>query len=223
MYVDVGARGGLPATWSMAARAGLIHPVFFEPDPEEARRLGRRFTTAKVLPYALGAASEERELNLTRERGRSSLLEPDHAFLERFSGDGWKVERRIRLRIERMDAVWSTAALPPPRYVKIDTQGFELQILHGMGTLLESVICLEHEAAFRPLYSGAPAFHEVYDFLDAAGFDLVRLAPLGLYAGSILEFNALWVRRDAHDDPVAVFWKRMNRVSGHEAVVTWGH
>ncbi len=45
VYLDIGARGGLPQRWQWAQKAGLISPVFVEAEPQEASRLSRPANT----------------------------------------------------------------------------------------------------------------------------------------------------------------------------------
>jgi FkbM family methyltransferase len=50
--------------------------------------------------------------------------------------------------------------------VKIDVQGFELEVLKGLISELKDVKCLLIEASLIPLYVGEPTFKELIDFLN---------------------------------------------------------
>ena len=206
-YLDVGARGGLPARWQLAYRAGLIRPVFVEPDPGEAARLSSRYPGVLVIPNALGDVDgQAAELKVTREPGRSSMLEPDIDVLRAFGASPWEVTQRLPLSLRRLDKVWP-AGLAPPCFVKVDVQGFELNVLKGFGELLNSVLCIELEVVLVPLYRSQPHLVEIVDFLRANGFGLVRLASMGLYAKrEMIEFNAFWVRQSGHSSAGVRLW-----------------
>jgi hypothetical protein len=77
IYLDVGARGGLPPAWWLARKFGLIKPAYCEPDAAEAERLTKADPGAIIIPYAFGQIAESRTLYITREPGRSSLLFPE--------------------------------------------------------------------------------------------------------------------------------------------------
>ena len=63
-------------------------------------------------------------------------------------------------------------------YLKIDTQGFDLQVIEGARQSLSLVAAVQTEVSVRPIYQGMPGFIEVYSALDAMGFDLTGLYPV---------------------------------------------
>jgi hypothetical protein len=67
-------------------------------------------------------------------------------------------------------------------YIKIDTQGSELDILNGAGDLINSVRCIDIEVEFNPIYEGQNLFWEVDKFLREKGFTLWRLSNLVHYS-----------------------------------------
>ena len=82
----------------------------------------------------------------------------------------------------------------------------------------------ELEAMLAPAYIGQPTLTQVAECLMTNGFDLVRLASMGLYGGrAMLEFNAFWVRRESHQDPQVKFWKAVNGVGSVHRAVVWGY
>lgn len=224
VYLDIGARGGLSSRWKLVHAAGLIRPVFVEADPDEASQLQLRYPDASVIPFALGDVNgESAELKITREPGRSSLLEPDTAVLEKFGAEPWKVVKRVPITLRRLDDVWPIA-LDPPDFVKIDVQGFELRVLRGFGEMLNHVRCIELEVVLVPLYRQQPCLGDVVDFLRSAGFGLVRLASMGLYGSrEMIEFNAFWVRHDPHRDFHVRMWRDVNSIGSLRRLVVWGH
>jgi FkbM family methyltransferase len=223
-YLDIGARGGLPTRWGWAYGAGLIRPVFVEADPGEAARLKTRYPGTSVIPLALGDVDDEQaELKITREPGRSSLLEPDMAMLGQFGAEPWEVVKRIPMTLCRLDKVWPSE-LAPPEFVKIDVQGFELRVLKGFGEMLNHVRCIELEVVLVPAYRLQPRLTEVVDFLRSAGFSLVRLASMGMYGSrEMIEFNAFWVRHDQQRDYQVQMWKDVNGVGSLNRLVVWGY
>lgn len=224
VYLDVGSRGGLPARWRPVLSAGLICPVYVEPDRVEAARLLARHPGVRVITDALGASDGEvATLYVTREPGRSSLLLPDFQEISVFADSSpWEVVRREAITIRRLDRIWGDCA--PPELVKVDVQGYEVEVLKGMGTLLDSVVGLEVESSITPLYHQQATFEDIRQFLFEQGFDLVRMAALGLYRGeTMIEFNTFWVRREFHLDPRVRLWKRVNGVGNARRVNVWGY
>jgi FkbM family methyltransferase len=64
-----------------------------------------------------------------------------------------------------------------PVFMKLDTQGSELDILTGMGSLVEKVEVVQCEVAFLPYNKEAPLVGDVVEYLRDWGFELYDLAP----------------------------------------------
>jgi hypothetical protein len=107
IYLDVGARGGLPPSWRLARQFGLITPAYCEPDLAEAERLATADPDAIVIPYAFGQVAETRTLYVTRDPGRSSLFFPDCPSVLETDRENWLVEREVSVQVVRLDDVWS--------------------------------------------------------------------------------------------------------------------
>jgi hypothetical protein len=67
------------------------------------------------------------------------------------------------------------------RFIKIDVQGAELDVLRGCGPVLNGCLGLEVEVQFVPLYRGAPPFADIDAYLRGQGFTLWRLGQLTHY------------------------------------------
>lgn len=224
-YVDIGARGGLPGAWEVAQRLGFIRPTFFEPDKRAASELVEKYPRSRVLLTALGSVTGlEVILHITREPGRTSILVPDPRELYVASDlSSWEVVSTEPVILSRLDSVWKED-WGDPSFVKADVQGYELEILKGMGRLLDRVLCLELEVSLVPCYVGQPLLIEVHRFLRENEFDLARLKPNGLVRGTdIVELNAFFVRRGKHDLPAVRMWKAFNDVGDHHRAITWGY
>lgn len=82
-------------------------------------------------------------------------------------------ERRTEDRTMRtLDAVVAARRFPRADFLKLDVQGYELEVLKGGAAVLGQVEAVLLEASLVPVNKGAPAFAEVIAFLDGAGFQL---------------------------------------------------
>jgi len=73
--------------------------------------------------------------------------------------------------LRRLDGVVEAYLEPAePAFLKIDTQGFEPQVLAGAGRLLPRLCGLQLEMALVPCYEGERDFRALLDDLSAAGF-----------------------------------------------------
>jgi FkbM family methyltransferase len=185
-FVDVGGRGsGLKNLLSLAPYA---HYFVSEPDAGEARRLAealpaeRRWRGVTVFSDAVASAPGEARLHITREPGMSSLLEPDAELTRRFfQSRNYEVERVERVRTITLDDAAERHGFTDACFLKLDTQGTELDILRSGARLLAGpVLGLYTEANFQPFYQGQAVFANLDEHLRAQGFSLFGLNRTGL-------------------------------------------
>jgi len=55
-------------------------------------------------------------------------------------------------------------------YLKMDTQGFDLEVFAGATSVLGSIVALQSEVAFRRIYVGVADFHQASEVFASAGF-----------------------------------------------------
>ncbi len=61
-------------------------------------------------------------------------------------------------------------------YLKMDVQGFEMEVLKGAAQSLVAVTAIECELSLVPLYTGGPLIDEMIGFLGRHGFECVNLS-----------------------------------------------
>lgn len=81
--------------------------------------------------------------------------------------------------------------------LKIDTQGYEEEILAGATTLMERVSAMQLELSLEPLYLGAPDWRHMLDVCQDLGFELHGLIPgfCDRSSGKLLQADGLFLRR----------------------------
>ena len=111
-------------------------------------------------PYALGAEDGTAEIN--RVPGTMSSMLPASEF-----GKGWsdKLQQQTTetIQVRRLDSVIDevAAGLDAVRaYLKMDTQGFDLQVFEGAGAVLDRVVAMQSEVSCVPIYDGMPRLPE---------------------------------------------------------------
>lgn len=75
-----------------------------------------------------------------------------------------------QVSMARLDTLAANHELQPPFCIKLDTHGFERQILDGAGSLLPKTSLMVIEAYNFRLEPHAMLFHELCAFLDTRGF-----------------------------------------------------
>jgi FkbM family methyltransferase len=212
VYADVGARGGPPSNWLRLTNQ--IDYICFEPDPVEAESLKRFFASRKefkglVITTALGSHKGSVNLNLTRLPAASSVLQPNHNLLRDFEiGSLLEVERQIEVAIDTLDSQLQSVSKSCD-FLKIDAQGYELEILHGAGRALLHTRGCELEVSFIEIYQNQPLFADIDSYMRSQGFFLADLERIwwrhhGVpdyvqLRGSIAYANALYLANSISD------------------------
>jgi len=177
--VDIGARGGLQPNWAPARR--YLRVIGFEPDPKEHARLAAAADPRSrvYINAALHRQPATLALNVGRDGGTSSLLEPNLDFLRRFPDpQRYEVARQVPVQVDTLDRVLPAHDVRDPDFIKIDTQGAELAILEGgREALTRAVFGIEVEVLFAPLYWDQPPFGAIDALLRGHGFQLFDLRP----------------------------------------------
>ena len=102
--------------------------------------------------------------------------------------------------MRRLDEV-AGDILPPeverPRiFLKLDTQGFDLEVFAGIGEVASSIVMLQSEVALVPIYEGMPRMRTALDTYEAAGFEITAMYPVSYDHSTmrVLEYDCIMVR-----------------------------
>ncbi len=192
VVLDVGARFGEYGTWlRQNGFRGWI--VSFEPVPESVLHLRERARGDRrwlVRPYALGSANGVAAINVATMSTLSSLLPlTDYGRAE--FGEVAATDRVETIQVRRLADVDD---LPGGvTYLKMDTQGFDLEVLAGAD--LSCVVALQTEAAVQVIYDGAPDHVQTMGALARYGFTPSGMFPVSLdEAMRLVEYDLVAVR-----------------------------
>lgn len=181
VVVDGGARNG---TRELPRLAPWIVAHGFEPSGAEYQPLERdaarsHYRKITYHPVALMAEGGEATLHVSKRPGATSTLQPNAELLSHFAADNWSQMAEIVGR-ERVPAVTLGDFMRSERlqhidYLKLDTQGNELDIIKSSGGLLRSISVIKTEVEMIPIYRDQPLFGDVASFLAESGFELIDL------------------------------------------------
>ena len=175
--LDVGANEGQFA--SALLSAGYTGKVIsFEPLPEPYKKLTKlaeRHPHWQVAPRgAVGAQDGSIEINVSQNVVSSSILGilPDHTSAAPAS----KFVGKETVPISTLDTYLKSNPIVAP-FIKIDTQGYEMEVLKGAPTLLGKASGVQVELSIAPLYDGQPDLMEMFAFIKQAGFTIWSINP----------------------------------------------
>ncbi|GFO64351.1 FkbM family methyltransferase [Geomonas paludis] len=203
---DVGARGSAPDELAPFFSSTLYHA--FDADAEECARLNRLphpYRGFRALPYFIGRCSGTTPFNLFKERGESSCYKPAQRFQDVFRRGDFEVDAAIEMETVSLDEVHAREGMDLPDFLKLDTQGSELEVLQGAQGVIAKACMVEIEVEFLEMYQGQPLFHDVLKFMHDQGFDLLYLNRVmgqrisvfdGVSRGQLIFGDALFGRRE---------------------------
>lgn len=144
---------------------------------------------------ALGRARGEARINLARNSVSSSLLSMNDVHLKAAPDSKYIASETVRM--ERLDDI-ARPLLPKDGklFLKVDTQGYEEEVLAGADLILKSVSAMQLELSVVPLYQGAPSLRRILELCEGLGFQLHGLIP-GFHeekSGRLLQMDGLFLR-----------------------------
>lgn len=181
VLADIGARGGLKRNWSAARRH--LRVLGFEPDQREYAQLAGSAQSRDGSHTFFHAALHNRRgsiaLHVAEDRGLSSIFEPNRPFLDAFPDSRrFNITDVQQVEADTLDGLLYARGIADVDFIKADTQGSELFVLQGAArALASSVVGVEVEVEFAPIYKGQPLFAEVDTFMRGLDYFLFDLRP----------------------------------------------
>lgn len=198
--IDVGANFGQYA--QEMRKIGFKGKIYsYEPLSEAFAKLSKHAKNEsnwEINNFALGEKEEQLQINVAENFFSSSFLTKKMALEEQ--APQTKYVKKELVQIKPLDTVFPDIYSQEKKiFLKIDTQGFEKQVLNGAKDSLSKIIGVQLEMALNPMYETAPQFMEMYVFLTANGFELFSLEN-GFYnpkTGQLNEVEGIFFRTDA--------------------------
>lgn len=179
--IDAGANEGQYRDFLRAEVGYSGEIISIEPIPQLVDRLQKRAASDpnwRIEACALSSKVGTAVLNVMQQNQFSSLLTPDHSETNLFSQAN-SIERTIEVETKTLDLLIAGIAQRQNRniYLKLDTQGFDLEVLKGAPNSLSTIVALQTEASFKRIYRGAPDYGNAIDFLREHNFEISAVHP----------------------------------------------
>jgi FkbM family methyltransferase len=187
VVIDVGAERGVFVDAFLAAGCPRVHA--FEPYPPHARHLGDRFRGSdrvRVFEMALGARDRMATLHIAEDEwGRECDFH--HSLVDFAATPEVRWGRALPVTCRSLGSLVDDGTLPSEVGVlKIDTEGYDLEVIRGMGRLSSSIVMVEYWDTLPAIFGPCPySLHEMGEALRSRGYS-----------------NALVIKR--HDDFEAI-------------------
>jgi len=178
-FYDVGANIGIYSLWAarLVGDGGEVHA--FEPVPSTrsllsrfvAQNVGKLTAPVTVVPSAVGASAGQSYID---------VRPAESALAHITSGDTAAAVRVDATTLDDYFAGQSVAGHRPPDLVKIDVEGYELEVLKGGRRLWASQPMIVLEVIPAHLARNGSSSADLYRLLGEAGYEVHDLTPRGL-------------------------------------------
>ncbi len=214
VVLDAGGRYGLHPTWKPFR--GELFYALFEPDPEEAARLRDKYRTRRseieVLALALAQHSGTLDIRFFQNRAMSSsaVRLPISALFAGERAAEVEIVETASVPATTIDTYCTERSLQAD-FLKLDTEGTELEILRGAEHQLNSgILGVRAEVNFERTFLGKELFGTIHEFMLDRDFQLLNLdyegrgeyqsefARIDGRYGILASSDAVWLRRPAY-------------------------
>ncbi len=195
---DIGANTGQYST--KLRNLGYKNRIIsFEPVTEAFKILKKKaFNDGNwtVNNYAIGDTDGENIINISGHSDSSSILNmlPLHSE----SDPGLKYVGQQKIVLKKLDTIFNSFVSYENRVmIKIDTQGFEKNVIDGAVGSLNRISIIQLEMSIVPLYENEMLFMDIIKLIESKGFQLYSLEN-GHYnrnTGQLLQVDGIFVNK----------------------------
>jgi FkbM family methyltransferase len=198
VVIDVGANTGQYA--KLIRNSGYTgRIVSFEPLPDAHEKL-TKFSDNDDLwsvheRVALGSENTNSVINLSKNSYSSSLLPMMQSHLA--AAPNSLYIGKAETKVITLDSVFDKYVNPNENvFLKIDTQGYEDQVLNGAIESLDKIFSVQLELSLVQLYGGQQLYLYYIEKLLSLGFNLWSVEPafISSSTGQTMQFDGIFIR-----------------------------
>lgn len=169
IHLDIGSQGGVIDI--VKKYSDYFEVIMCEPIKEEADEM--RAQGYKVIEKPLSKESKEVTFFETQLSAGSSMYKPKGPYLDFYNPDPkylalYDTVKETQIKCSTISEELSRLNVKELDFLKLDTQGSELDILKGIGNYKPVMIMTEVQ--YLPFYDGVPSTYEVCQYLINSGY-----------------------------------------------------
>jgi FkbM family methyltransferase len=207
----------IDTVWDVGANRGQFYRLLrkgmgfkgtilsFEPLSELHKLLAEKSKNDRnwhVFPFALGEKQEQLAINIMKANDMSSFLMPDQDHTDRFRDSNTPIKTEL-VNIKCLDDIFEELRERyhiERSYLKMDTQGYDLNVVKGGKKVISNFVGLQTEASVLPVYKEMPDYRKAIHFMNEIGFELSGLFPVARdEKWRLIEFDCVMVNPEKID------------------------
>lgn len=144
----------------------------------------------KYFNFALGNNNNKIKIHVTSRRDSSSILKPKEDVNKIYSVTN--IENIIQ---KKLDSLFQIKKIKKPILLKLDVQGYELNVLKGATKILKNVNYLIIEISYKSVYEKQASLKELKSFLKNQCFFPVKKTNRSFLKGKIFQEDILYKKK----------------------------
>jgi len=195
--IDVGANTGQFGNFMRSIYSGRLSS--FEPVSsafDKLRQATHDDPSWEAYQVALGSKAEVARIHVAPRSNFSSFLGTNDYCVARF-GERAVGNTEESVRVRRLDEVLeeiSAHDTDEKIFLKMDTQGFDIEVFKGLGEKLSRVVALQSEVSLIPIYEDMMHWTECIQTFEQAGFGIAGMFPVNRDQGRVVEYDCVLTR-----------------------------
>ena len=188
--IDVGSNKG---QFSLMTRKFfpniMIHS--FEPQIEILNLQKKLLGTNNINYYnfALGSEKKELELYITKSKDSSSVLRPILS-----NNNNYIINEKKKISVKKLDELLDFESIEKPSIIKLDVQGYELEVLKGSENTLDYIDYVIAEISSTEIYENQTQADELIKFLESKSFEIKDRCNLSRVEGKLFQEDVLFCK-----------------------------
>ena len=178
VFYDIGSRGNIP---NYIDNLGIDPKVVrFEPGPKPDNQENKNHI---ISNFALSDYSGESFLYITRNPYQSSMFPPNKDLISKLENEEHLdrvIVNKNKVKTKTIDELVNTREIPPPDWIKCDTQGSEYNIMKGCSKIInEHLPIIGLETWTQPIYKGTNLITDILNYFYSKGYFLADVSNAG--------------------------------------------
>ena len=147
--------------------------------------------------FAIGDQDSEIEINISEDTQCSSFLDLTDEHLNAFPSSSYCQTEKVQLfKLDTVAEKFFDKNNNDIVLLKVDTQGFEKQVLEGAKNILPRILGLQVELSLTQLYKEEMIYDEMIQYLKRLGYELYAVIPgfTDSKTGKLMQMDGLFLR-----------------------------